>query len=650
MWKNLIKGTFLTLVRPERGLPGGEEGGLEGGLSGHGADVAMRESVKKFSRTELGDIARSVFDTAGCVVIFLNLDGKVAFLNPYAEETLGWPVEEVLGKNWIEEFVPEEGRARLQEVLDAVKREEEVRPDENEVLCKDGGRRRFAWTACPIRDEFGKVAGVAGIGIDVSAEHRIRKELEEKETRIRAAMENMVDGFITIDDRGRIESFNPAAERMFGYAAGEVIGRNVRVLMPEPYQREHDESMSRYLRTGEARIIGVGREVAGLRKEGSTFPLALAVAETPLGGRRMFVGTLRDLSKEKALLSAMESEQRLKAAIVEASTDAILGYEAEEALGRHYSLLFPPDLGQAGEAERIERTFRERGELRNYATRRRRKDGREIQVILSRTALRNDEGELIGYSSILRDVTEENLLREQVRQSEKFSAIGELAAGLAHEIGGPLSVMSGNAEFLLESLDAEDPRRDDAEGIAKECESVASLIRRLLDFSKPAKLETGPVDVNECLRNILFLVRKQISKEAIEIKLDLQVGLPPILGDSNQLEQVVMNLVMNARRAMPEGGRLMIESYSAVDGGGGRRRKVGVRIQDTGVGIAEKDLPRIFDPFFTTREPGEGTGLGLAVSQRIVRDHHGKLSVESRLGEGAAFTIELPAMEEEGGE
>ncbi len=627
--------------------------------------------MKKFSRTELGDIARSVFDTARCVVIFLDLDGKVAFLNPYAEETLGWPVEEVLGKNWIEEFVPEEGRARLQEVLDAVKREEEVRPDENEVLCKDGRRRRFAWTACPIRDEFGKVTGVAGIGIDVSAEHRIRKELEEKETRIRAAMENMVDGFITIDDRGTIESFNPAAERMFGYAAGEAIGRNVRILMPEPDQREHDESMSRYLRTGEARIIGVGREVAGLRKDGSTFPLALAVAETPLGGRRMFVGTLRDLSKEKALLSAMESEQRLKAAIVEASTDAILGldeggrilswnpaaaailgYEAEEALGRHYSLLFPPDLERAGEVERIERTFRERGELRNYATRRRRKDGREIQVILSRTALRNDEGELIGYSSILRDVTEENLLREQVRQSEKFSAIGELAAGLAHEIGGPLSVMSGNAEFLMESLDAEDPRREDAEGIAKECESVASLIRRLLDFSKPAKLETGPVDVNECLRNILFLVRKQISKEAIEIKLDLQVGLPPILGDSNQLEQVVMNLVMNARRAMPEGGRLMIESYSAVDGGGGggRRRHVGVRIQDTGVGIAEKDLPRIFDPFFTTREPGEGTGLGLAVSQRIVRDHHGKLSVESRLGEGAAFTIELPAMEEEGGE
>ncbi|MDP6088185.1 MAG: ATP-binding protein, partial [Nitrospinota bacterium] len=297
-----------------------------------------------------------------------------------------------------------------------------------------------------------------------------------------------------------------------------------------------------------------------------------------------------------------------------------------------------------------ERIFQERGDLRNYATRRRRKDGREIQVILSRTALRNDEGELIGYSAILRDVTEENLLREQVHQSEKFSAIGELAAGLAHEIGGPLSVISGNAEFLIESLDAEDPRREDAEGVAKECESVASLIRRLLDFSKPAMLETGPVDVNECLRNILFLVRKQISKEAIEIKLDLQVGLPPILGDSNQLEQVVMNLLMNARRAMPEGGRLTIESFSAVDGSGDRRRNVGVRIQDTGVGIAEKDLPRIFDPFFTTREPGEGTGLGLAVSRRIVTDHQGKLSVASRLGEGAAFTIELPAMEEETGE
>lgn len=624
----------------------------------------MTDSRKRLKGAELGKIARGVLETASCVVVFLDLEGNVTHLNGFGERFLGGSEEEVAGKSWVEEFVPPEERHRVREVFQAIARGESAGPSESGVLCK-GGRRPLAWVDTPIRDDSGKVAGIARIGIGFPQEERLRSALQERETRIRVVMDNMVDGFVTVDERGIIETFNRAAERMFGYPPEEVIGQNFSLLMAEPHQEGRDDSIRSYLRTGEAEVLGVGREVAGRRKDGSTFPLALALAEIRLDERRMYAGSLRDLTRERALRSAAQSEHRLKAAIVETSVDAILaldregrilswnsgaeaafGYPAAEVLGRHFRVLVPPDLLEEGEVERLERMVREEGQVRNYATRRRRKDGQEIQVVLSRTPLQNEAGELIGYSSILRDVTEENWLREQLQQSAKFSAIGELAAGLAHEIGGPLSVISGNAEFLLRSLDPGDPRREDVQGIAKECEAVASLLRRLLDFSRPARLEARPVDVNETLRNVLLLVRKLITKVHIELKLDLQVGLPAVLADPNQLEQVVMNLILNARHAMPEGGQLQIRSFATQDVGRKRRRKVGIEISDTGVGIPEENLGRVFDPFFTTRLPGEGTGLGLAISRRIVTDHQGTISVKSRVGRGTTFAIELPAMEE----
>jgi two-component system NtrC family sensor kinase len=180
------------------------------------------------------------------------------------------------------------------------------------------------------------------------------------------------------------------------------------------------------------------------------------------------------------------------------------------------------------------------------------------------------------------------------------------------------------------------------EAIGRECDAVAGLVRRLLDFSKPARLEAKPVDVNGCLRNVLFLVHKQVAKGKIEMKLDLQVGLSPVLGEANQLEQVFLNLLMNAWHAMPAGGELRIRSFASR----GENPTIGVEIADTGVGIPEANLGRIFDPFFTTRPPGKGTGLGLAITRRIVTDHGGTISVRSREGKGTTFVVELPAAKE----
>ena len=357
------------------------------------------------------------------------------------------------------------------------------------------------------------------------------------EDKLRAVLEGMVDGLITIDEEGLIQSFNRSAERMFGYVASEVIGRNVKLLMPEAHSRQHDAYIREFIRTRQARIIGIGREVEGLRKDGTVFPLSLAVSEAWAGGERLFVGNIRDLTHERRL-------------------------------------------------------------------------------------------------------------REELYQAEKFSSIGELVAGIAHEIGGPLSVISGSAEFLREGIEEADPRRKDVEGIIRECEAVAHLMRRLLDFSRPARIELQPVDLNESLRNIFSLVRKQISKDRVDVKLDLQVNLPRIMGDPNHLEQVFMNMVLNARNAMPRGGTLTISSYvsDAVREDG--RRCVCVEFEDTGEGIPKENLERIFEPYFTTRKPGKGTGLGLAICRRIVNDHQGAIHVRSELEKGTAFTVTFCSVDE----
>lgn len=378
----------------------------------------------------------------------------------------------------------------------------------------------------------GPRAGAAGEGEASSAGHPFDSGARFDEGRLGAILDGMVDGLISIDEGGLIQIFNRAAERMFGYAEEEVIGRNVSMLMPENYSGRHDEFLRHYQATGVAQIIGIGREVEGLRKDGTVFPLSLAVSEAWIGGRQFFTGNIRDLTHERRL-------------------------------------------------------------------------------------------------------------QAQLYQAEKFSAIGELVAGIAHEIGGPLSVISGSAEFLREGLEVSDPRWKDVEGIIRECEAVAQLMRRLLDFSRPARIELQPVDLNESLRNIFSLVRKQISKDNIEVKLDLQVNLPRIMGDPNHLEQVFMNMVLNARNAMPKGGTLTISSYAAEAARADGRRCVCVEFDDTGEGIPEENLERIFEPYFTTRKPGRGTGLGLAICRRIVNDHQGAIQVRSEVGKGTTFTISL---------
>lgn len=223
----------------------------------------------------------------------------------------------------------------------------------------------------------------------------------------------------------------------------------------------------------------------------------------------------------------------------------------------------------------------------------------------------------------------------QLIQAEKLAALGELAAGIAHEINNPLHILQAYTEYLVSRTAPEDPLLEFLEPMKDSLESIAHLAGQLRDFSRPASGEWKPVDVNEAMTRVLQLVYKELMRCQVEVTESLSADLPKVMGDTRQLEQACLNLILNARDAMPGGGRLAVETYTDRD-------TVCLRFTDTGIGIDDKDLPQIFEPYFTTKKD-RGTGLGLAICHRIVTQHGGKIAVASKVGQGTEFTVHLAA-------
>ena len=272
-------------------------------------------------------------------------------------------------------------------------------------------------------------------------------------------------------------------------------------------------------------------------------------------------------------------------------------------------------------------------------------------LTLAVSSLRDGEGAVDGAVLVLTDITERLHMEQQIQQSEKLAAVGQLAAGVAHEIGTPLNVISGSAEYLLMDLDDSDGHSDELKTIVSEVGRISGLVQQLMTFARHEEPEDEIVDVKELFETVMVLLRRQIEKEGVELMVDIAPDTPAIAGDRNQMQQIMLNLVMNAWQAMPAGGKLTCRGrrLSEEDTGVGQHHTdcVELQVADTGTGIAEEHIKKIYDPFFTTKEVGQGTGLGLAIVRRIVENHSGKIEVESKMGEGTVFRVILPAYAKE---
>ncbi len=320
-----------------------------------------------------------------------------------------------------------------------------------------------------------------------------------------------------------------------------------------------------------------------------------------------------------------------------------LGYSLEEMKAKKLEDLVPERLKP--DAVRHARRVMETGHSRLetvFLT----KNGEEIQVDIDATAMHDVlSGEFVSTRGFVRDVTEKQRLERQLLQSEKLATVGQLAAGIAHEIGNPLNVILGNAEYLLMQLPLDDPARKELGVMVSETERVSRLIRQLLEFSRPSPLDLKPVNVGEVVEETLALAATQVEKAGIAVERRFEAGLPPAKGDRNQLHQLFLNIVMNAIQAMPEGGKLTVtigltrvsDDYETEP-----QDYLDVEFRDTGCGIPPENLGKIFEPFFSTKDPGRGTGLGLAVCARIVQLHNGTIDVRSDVGKGSVFSVKLP--------
>ncbi|MCH8013033.1 MAG: PAS domain S-box protein [Candidatus Marinimicrobia bacterium] len=480
--------------------------------------------------------------------------------------------------------------------------------------------------------------------------YQMFKQADESEARIRAVVDNVFAGLITIDERGTIETFNPAAERIFGYDSAEVIGHNVKMLMPEPYVGEHDSYLSNYLRTGRAKIIGIGREVVGLRKNGTTFPLDLAVTESIFGERHKFFGAVRDITERKRVEKALADALTYSEGIVDAISDGLwiidrearnlscndvflqmirytrdefLSLSAFDVISEKSKDTAENAIGQVFEGKKV---YGVEIELV-------RKEGSTFAVELTGSPIFRS-GEIVSAQGIIRDVS----AKKEVDQMKT-----EFISTVSHELRTPLTSIRGYVDMILDGDTGEinDDQRKFLKIVDRNTERLSDLINNLLDVEKiesgRIKFAREPVDMEHVLNEAITTFR--VAAEGKGLSFDVSIEkVPKIIGDHDRLVQVFSNLLSNSIKYTQEGG-ITLKAHA-------EGNEVHISITDTGVGISEHDLPKLFTKFFradTTyiREVG-GTGLGLSIVKAILDAHQGTIKFSSKLGAGTSVDITLP--------
>lgn len=480
-------------------------------------------------------------------------------------------------------------------------------------------------------------------------------------------MEAEVDGIIVIDANGLIQAYSKACERVFGYAAGEVIGRNVKMLMPSPDRERHDSYLENFKRTGVRKIIGIGREVTGLRKDGTTFPMDLSVAEVKQGDDHAFVGIIRDITvRKRAEEELREREARLRT-ILDTAVDAIIvidekgivesfsasavrlfGYRPEDVIGRNVNLLMPAPYRK--EHDDYIRRYLDTGERRIIGIGRivvgRRKDGTTFPMELSVGEVRLADRRV--FTGFIRDVSErqqaERRLQElqaQLVHVSRVSAMGAMASAFAHELSQPLGAamnyLNAVRRWLEESADAKGPRmREGTQRAAAEIARAGQIIQRLRQFIQKGRTERSWERVGTVIEEAAALALVGAADKSVKINIEIAPNLPEAMIDRVQIQQVLTNLIRNAVEAMANSPqrhlRITTRQIPA--------EAIEIAVEDSGPGISPEVAKDLFKPFVTTKPTG--MGVGLSICRSIVQSHGGELKAEPNPSGGSVFRFTLP--------
>ncbi len=504
--------------------------------------------------------------------------------------------------------------------------------------------------------------------LDGLAEKRAA-ELMSSQTRAESVLNTVLDGIITIDQRGIIQSFNPAATRLFGYDAREVVGQNVKILMPEPYHSEHDGYLHHYAETREARIIGSGREVTGKRRDGSTFPMELAVNEIDKGSGKGYVGIVHDITERKRAEAELNAVTAMRQAILDSANFTIiatdtegvitvfnegaqrmLGYAADEVVGKLTpAVLHVPDEVVARAkalSDELGKTIEPGFDVFVLKTRDGmpdenewtyvRKDGSTFRVLLSVTALFDEAGTIYGYLSVGYDITERK--RMELMKREFISTVSHELRTPLTSIRGALGLVAGGATGALP-----DKAKELINIATNNCDRLVRLINDILDMEKfesgKMAFDVKPLDLPTLVTEAISANQAYAIQHQAAIVVEGELPALCVMGDHGRLIQVMTNLLSNAAKFTPPGGSVHVSLEQQ-----GAYARIAVR--DEGPGISAEFQSRLFQKFSQadssdTRKKG-GTGLGLSITKAIVEHHSGRISYQTEKDQGTTFFVDLP--------
>lgn len=491
------------------------------------------------------------------------------------------------------------------------------------------------------------------------------------ELRLRAAVESAPSGLLMIDPAGRIVLVNREVERLFGYPREELLGQSVDVLVPERLREQHATHRAGFFASPSVRAMGEGRDLFGLTKDGREVPVEIGLTPVVTEEGLFVLSSVVDISARKRaearFRTAVESSPNGmvmvdadgRIVLVNREVENLFGYQREELLGRSIDLLVPQRFRT--EHPEFRKTFfanpgaRAMGEGRDLFGVR--KDGKEVPVEIGLNPIETEDGlfvlsSIVDISARVAAEEEKRRLKEQLVQSQKMESLGTLAGGVAHDFNNVLGGILSYAELLQETVD--ERHQGELEELIGFAHRGKEVVDRILAFSRRQEPARRPVALDRIIAEATRLLHSSLPPN-IEVRVDIQAGLPMVYADPGGIHQMLLNLGMNAAHAMPGGGVLEFGAEKAyvIDSVARRHPQLNegehalLRVRDTGEGMSEEVQQRVFEPFFTTKKAGQGSGLGMAIVHRIVEENQGGLELQSAVGQGTTFECYLPIVEVE---
>ncbi|HEY9009581.1 MAG TPA: PAS domain S-box protein, partial [Devosia sp.] len=631
--------------------------------------AALEREVEEHRRTEAARshhatrelLFSAAVESSDDAIVMQSLDAIITGWNPAAEQLYGYQANEAIGKS-TSIIVPLDRREQGKDYLARISRGERIERFETVRLRKDGTPVEIALSLSPIRGPSGEITGASGSARSLTEARRAERALQQQLEERRQLFDTSQDLIMIMNSRGHVVQISPSSATILGYAPDEMIGRSGADFIHPAHLERSREEMRELRRGGHPKLA----DTRCFHKDGREVWLSWLGNWSDQAKRFFFVG--RDMTEARLAAETLRYSEHLARNIVETALDAftqtdqtgtiliwnsqaekLFGWRREEAIGKNALDLFIAPSEREGILARLQ-LFLDSGEQTLPSPRRellvRRRDGKEFTAELSATAFRQREG--VFLNSFYRDLTDKIASEERIRHAEKMEAVGQLTGGVAHDFNNILTVITGTIEILADAVAKEPGLAAITKMIDEAAGRGAELTQHLLAFARKQPLQPRETDINSLIIDTAKLLRPTLG-EQIQIESVFEDDSCVAFVDPNQLTTAILNLALNARDAMPGGGKLIVETGAAyldeVYAGANDvspGHYVLIAVSDTGTGIPSHMLARVFDPFFTSKGPGKGTGLGLSMVYGFIKQSAGHIKIYSEEGHGTTIKMYLP--------